>query len=108
MQKAEVHAFRKMVDGDECEYTESPKYEGMRDPRQRPLRNHFALQQNFPDEIDNSAADRLNVKIGLFFRPANDTPNSREACPKAKNGSRQQDEEQRRLRPGQLGHQLRV
>ena len=103
-----METFGEMVDGDQREDAKSPEHQRVRDARQRPLGNHFALQHHFPDEIGDAACHRLEVKIGVLLGLPDNTPDLAKSPPEARHGSCQQNEEQGRLRPGQLGHQLRV
>jgi hypothetical protein len=97
-----------MIGRDQRKYAESPKHQRVSDSRQWPLGNHFSLQHYFPNKIGHAAGHRLDAKIGVWLGLADDPPHFSESQPEADNGSRQQNKEQGRLRPGQLGHQLRV
>ncbi len=95
IQKPEAQAFGEMVDGDQRENAKSPEHQRVRDARQRALGNHFPLQHHFPDEIGDAARHWLEVKIGVLLGLPDDAPDSSKSPPKTKNGSCQQDEEQR-------------
>ncbi len=90
-----LQAFGEMIRGDQREYAESPEHQRVSHARQRPLGNHFPLQHHFPDEIGDPAAHRLDVKIGVFLGLQDNPPDFPKSPPKTKNGSCQQNEEQR-------------
>ena len=56
-----------MVDGNQRERAESPEDEGVRQTRQRPLADDFPLQQDFPNEIADTAPTGWMVNSGSFF-----------------------------------------
>ena len=82
LEKAEAEAFREMIDRDQREHAESPEHQRVREARQRPLGNHFALQHHFPDEIRDAAAQRLKAEIRIFLSTGGSTrhtlPNRRQ------------------------------
>ena len=55
-----------MVERDERERAETPEYEGVSDPGQRPLLDHLALQQHFPDEVLHPRRLGSKLEIGVF------------------------------------------
>jgi hypothetical protein len=107
-QKTEMRRFGEMVGRDQRENAEAPEHQRVSDARQGPLGNHFPLQHYFPDEIGDPAAHRLDVENRRLSWTADDTPDCAKSPPKTENGSCEKNEEQGRLRPGQLGHYLRV
>src|SRR5271156_1294472 len=66
--EVEAHALGKMVDGDERECAESPEDKSMRKAGQRALPDDFSLQQDFPNEVTDTAPHGLDAELGIFFR----------------------------------------
>lgn len=104
MQKAEVRRLRKVIDGDERERTEAPEHEGVRQARKGALPNYFALQQDFPDEIADTPADRTYREVGIVFRGLDITPDLAEPYPEQGHGGEDEDNEDHLFQPGEVNH----
>ena len=72
-----------MVQRDQREGAKSPENEGVREARQRTLADHFALQQNFRDEIPDAFAERSELEIGIRLGLADLAHDSAEAQPES-------------------------
>ena len=61
-----------MVKRDQCEGAESPKHEGVGEPGSGRSLNHFALQHDLPEELADARPERLDLKVGIGTRAADD------------------------------------
>jgi hypothetical protein len=91
-QKIEADSSRQVSDRNQGECAESPEHEGVRDSGQRPLTDHFPLQQNFPNEFRDARASGAEVKVSVSFGAANGGHNRTETPPKYIQRNHQQDE----------------
>ncbi len=107
-EQLDMHALGEMVDGDEREGAEAPEHERVRESGQRALADHFALQQNFPDEVADAPAHGLNAELGILLGSEHGAPDFSESQPEAGSRRHDQDQKQRRFRPRELNHKLRV
>src|SRR5579864_620509 len=82
-EQLDVQTFAEVIEGDQGERAEAPEYERVGDSRQRALPDYFSLQQNFPDEVPNTPADRLNGEVRILFGFENGPPDLPEPVQKA-------------------------
>ena len=99
-----AEALRDVVDGDQSKCAKAPEDEGVREPRQRPLLDHFALRHHFPKELPYAPANRRNFEIGRGARVEDYMQNFLEAPPEERERQGDQHEQNRSFRPRWVCH----
>src|SRR5258708_3427753 len=73
--------------------------------RERPLpglANHLALQHHFPNEVPDTAPNRVDMEVGVLLGAKHRSPDLAESPPEAVRRCCQQHQEHSSFRPGEL------
>jgi hypothetical protein len=76
----------------------------VREAGQRPLLNHFALQQDLPHKLADARRLRLEMKIGVGTRAADGIDHFAKSAPEQENGGQDKNGQYEHTEPGRIRH----
>ena len=96
-----------MIQRDQRKRAKPPENKSVRDPRQRPLANHFALQQNLRDKVPHPFADGPQLEIRIRLSLADLAHHSAEAHSEPASRRGQQHQKHNNFERGETRHLLK-
>src|SRR5436305_12215115 len=93
-----------MIQRDQPERAEAPKYKCVGETRQGPLLDHFALESDLPEEVPDTGSERREMEIRRRPRAADDVHDRAQAPAEHRDRRPDQQKENEALRPGNLSH----
>ena len=76
-----AEAGGEMIECNQGEGAEAPEHEGVGESGERALANDFALQQDLPHKLADARPERLDMKVGIGARAADDGHDSAKSAP---------------------------